>query len=87
MPSSHAVDISDQHLIHQQARQQALQVQLTPPPADVRPSVPEKAVSSTFPCGNTVFSHHPRHPGTPLPVELGKHLAGGVLGFNVSWQC
>ncbi len=41
MPSSQAADIADQQLIHQQARQQALEVQLAPPPADVRLSVPD----------------------------------------------
>ncbi|WP_387440473.1 POTRA domain-containing protein, partial [Photorhabdus sp. RM105S] len=52
---SQAADLSAQQLIHQQARQQALEAQLTPPPAEVHLSVPEQAVSSAFPLETPCF--------------------------------
>ncbi|MCT8345422.1 ShlB/FhaC/HecB family hemolysin secretion/activation protein [Photorhabdus kleinii] len=52
---SQAADLSAQQLIHQQARQQALEAQLAPPPAEVHLSVPEQAVSSAFPLETPCF--------------------------------
>ncbi|MBS9425632.1 hypothetical protein [Photorhabdus caribbeanensis] len=46
---SQAADIADQQLIHQQARQQALEAQLAPPPAEVLLFVPEPAGFPTSP--------------------------------------
>ncbi|WP_232832445.1 hypothetical protein [Photorhabdus sp. CRCIA-P01] len=46
---SQAADISDQQRIHQQARQPALEAQLTPPPVEVRLSVPETRRFSNLP--------------------------------------
>ncbi|WP_276204177.1 POTRA domain-containing protein, partial [Photorhabdus australis] len=52
---SQAADIADQQLIHQQARQQALEAQLAPPPAEVHLSVPETGESSAFPVETPCF--------------------------------
>ncbi|WP_225817121.1 hypothetical protein [Photorhabdus antumapuensis] len=46
---SQAADLSEQQLIHQQARQQALEAQLAPPPAEVYLSVPKPAGFQTSP--------------------------------------
>ncbi|MEQ2015237.1 ShlB/FhaC/HecB family hemolysin secretion/activation protein, partial [Photorhabdus bodei] len=52
---SQAADIAEQQLIHQQARQQALEAQLAPPPAEVRLSVPETGASAAFPVETPCF--------------------------------
>ncbi|MDB6372387.1 POTRA domain-containing protein, partial [Photorhabdus bodei] len=52
---SQAADIADQQLIHQQARQQALEAQLAPPPAEIHLSVPETGASSAFPVETPCF--------------------------------
>ncbi|CAQ85393.1 MULTISPECIES: hypothetical protein [Photorhabdus] len=46
---SQAADLSEQQLIHQQARQQALEAQLAPSPEAVRLSVLEKTSPAAFP--------------------------------------
>ncbi|NHB89228.1 ShlB/FhaC/HecB family hemolysin secretion/activation protein [Photorhabdus tasmaniensis] len=55
MPGSQAADMADQQLIHQQARQDALEAQLAPPQPDIRLSVPEKAVPAGFPSETLCF--------------------------------
>ncbi|AXG41972.1 ShlB/FhaC/HecB family hemolysin secretion/activation protein [Photorhabdus laumondii] len=73
---SQAADIADQQLIHQQARQQALETQLAPPPAEVHLSVPETGESSAFAVETPCFPiTHVRLAGTEnfphwLPFRL-----------------
>ncbi|WP_422630899.1 hypothetical protein [Photorhabdus tasmaniensis] len=97
MPGSQAADMADQQLIHQQARQQALEAQLAPPPADVRLSVPEKAVSSTFPVETPCFPITRVWTGKPRRSRKGsrciwqwimaKWAAGAVKPYSVNtWR-
>ncbi|KOY62540.1 ShlB/FhaC/HecB family hemolysin secretion/activation protein [Photorhabdus heterorhabditis] len=89
---SQAADMADQQLIHQQARQQALEAQLASPPADVRLSVPEKTVPAAFPAeagcfpltrvtltGTENFPHW--LPLTRL-ARQGEHHCLGTQGIN-----
>ncbi|MGV7960714.1 hypothetical protein QPK13_06210 [Photorhabdus tasmaniensis] len=95
MPGSQAADMADQQLIHQQVRQQALEAQLAPPPADVRLSVPEKVVSSTFPVETPCFpitrvwTGKPRRKGSRCIWQwiMAKWAAGVVKPYSVNtWR-
>ncbi|KMW72889.1 hypothetical protein TI10_12125 [Photorhabdus luminescens subsp. luminescens] len=70
---SQAADIADQQLIHQQTRQQALEAQLTPPPAEVHLSVPETRRFPNLP------GHGRIQPVLAVLIQIAKLPVGSVV--------